>query len=513
MLLDAFVNYNTGLGISASAVDVTAGYSYGDSYSEYPYFEARGLQFDYLGTAGIPAANEQRTTNWIDHSRLISFFGRANLNVLDRYLLTLSLRRDGSSKFGPEEQWGTFPSVALAWRVASEDFFSGIDAISDLKLRASWGVNGNQAFANYQQFSTYSLGEETAQYQFGDVYVPTIRPSAADPGIKWEETTSWNVGMDFGVMDNRITGALDYYFKRTEDLIFTVPVPAGTNLSNFVTTNIGTLENRGFEISLEGRVFEPVQEGGFWWNAAFNAATNTNELVRINPFGGGGSETILTGGIAGGVGNFIQILRPGESVNTFYVYEHRRTNDGLPVWEDLNGDGNINDLDLYVDQNSDGVINQDDRVPGESPDPDWTFGHTSNMGYGPFDMSFTLRANLGNYVYNNVASNYGHYRALRYVDVPNNLHASVLETGFEREQYFSDYYIEDASFLRMDNLTLGYTFTQLVSGAQVRLFGTAQNLFTLTEYRGVEPLAGVNGIDNNLYPRSRTFTVGANVQF
>lgn len=509
-LLDAFVNYNTRLGRLESALDLTGGYSYSDSYSEYPYFEARGLEFDYLGTAGIPTADEERVTNWIDQSKLISFFGRANLTMMDRYLLTLSLRRDGSSKFGPEEQWGTFPSVAVAWRLSNEGFMAGVDAISDLKLRASWGVNGNQAFANYQQYSTYALGEETAQYQFGDVFVPTIRPSAADPGIKWEETTSWNLGLDFGVMENRVSGSIDYYFKRTEDLIFTVPVPAGTNLSNFVTTNIGTLENRGLELSLEGRLFDGGADG-FWWNAGFNAATNSNELVQINQYGGG--ETILTGGIAGGVGNFIQILRPGEAVNTFYVYHHRRTADGLPVWEDLNGDGSIDDLDLYIDQNDDGQINQDDRVPLHSPDADWTFGHTSNMGYGPFDLSFTMRASLGNYVYNNVASNYGHYRALRYVDVPNNLHRSVLETGFEREQYFSDYYIEDASFLRLDNLTLGYTFTHLLSGAQVRVFGTGQNLFTLTKYRGVDPLAGVNGIDNNLYPRSRTLTVGANVQF
>ena len=510
-LLDAFFNYGRRIEAIASDLDVTAGYSYENTYAEFPFFEARGLEFDYLGTNGIPAANEVRTTNWVDENRLISFFGRANLNLRDRYLFTLSLRRDGSSRFGPEEQWGLFPSAAFAWRLSDESFLDGVEALSDLKLRASWGVNGNQAFANYQQYSTYALGEETAQYQFGDVFVPTIRPGAADPGIKWEETTSWNVGFDFGILADRFTGAVDYYVKDTEDLIFRVPVAAGTNLSDFVTTNIGEMRNQGFEFTLGADLFAPEDPEGFRWNASFNAATNDNELVRINPFGGG--ETILTGGISGGVGNFIQILRPGLPVNSFYVYEHILGDDGVPLWEDRDDDGDIDDADIYVDQNSDGVINVDDRVPFESPHADWSFGHTSLMEFGAFDASFTLRGSLGNHVYNNVASNYGHYRALRYVDVPNNLHASVLETGFEREQYFSDYYVEDASFLRLDNLTIGYRLPVMASGAEVRLFGTAQNLFTLTEYRGVDPTAGVNGIDNNLYPRSRTFTVGANVQF
>ena len=512
-LLDAFLNYSRPFDLYEMEVDVTAGYSYEDSYEEYPFFEAWGLQFDYLGTNGVPASEQQRTTNWVNEHRLISFFGRANVSLMDRYLLTLNLRRDGSSRFGPEEQWGLFPSAALAWRISNESFMQDSELISDLKLRTSWGVNGNQAFDNYRWASTYTLGESTAQYLFGNTYVATIRPSAADPGIKWEETTSFNVGVDFGLLENRFTGSLDYYFKDTDDLIFRVPVAAGTNLSNYVTTNIGAMENRGFEFTLDAEIFD--DEDGLWWTAGFNAAHNQNELVRINPYSdpSGEAQTILTGGISGGVGNFIQVLTPGEPVNSFFVYRHRMTAEGLPVWEDTNGDGTINEQDLYVDQNDDGVINENDRVPYKSPDPDWTFGLTSNLGWGPWDASFTMRASVGNYVYNNVASNYGHYRALRYVDVPNNLHKSVLETGFEREQYFSDYYVEDASFLRLDNLTVGYTFTPGGMLGQTRLYGTAQNLVTLTGYRGVDPLAGVGGIDNNLYPRSRTFTFGANVQF
>lgn len=510
LLLDAFLNYGHRFDDLATDWDVTAGYSYDEGTAEFPYFEAQGLDFDLLGTSGIPAAEEVRTSMWVDESKLISLFGRTNLTLRDRYLLTLSVRRDGSSRFGPDQEWGTFPSAAFAWRVSSEPFMQDVPALSDLKLRASWGKNGNQAFANYQQYSTYNLGESTAQYQFGDEFVSTIRPGAADPGIKWEETTSWNLGLDYGLLNDRFTGAVDYYFKETEDLIFRVPVAAGTNLSNFVTTNIGTLENQGFEFSIDALLFEG-RDDGFFWNAGFNAAHNSNELVQINPFGGG--EAIQTGGIAGGVGNTIQVLMPGQPINSFFVYRHRRDGDGRPIWEDVDGNGVIDDNDLYVDVNSDGQVNENDLVPFESPAPDWIFGHTSRMGWRSFDASFTLRAHLGNYVYNNVASNYGHYRALQYVEVPNNLHASVLETGFEREQYFSDYYVEDGSFLRMDNLTLGYTLEPLASGQQVRVFGTVQNVFTMTEYRGVDPLAGVNGIDNNLYPRSRTFIAGANVQF
>ena len=510
VLFDAFARYDRRFESVNSELNLTAGYSYGTSNSEYPYFEAQGLSFDLLGTAGVPAAQQQRTSIWVDESRLISFFGRAHFSLADRYLLTLSVRRDGSSKFGPDEQWGVFPSAAIAWRLSDEPFLRNVGSLSDLKLRLSWGKNGNQAFPNYQQFPSYAIGEPTAQYQFGNEFVATIRPGAADRGIKWEETTSYNVGMDFGFANDRFTGAVDYYFKKTEDLIFRVPVAAGTFTSNFITTNIGSLENRGLELSLRALLVDG-RGGDFSWTADFNAATNANEIVQINPFGGG--EVILTGGIAGGVGNFIQVLQAGQPINSFYVYEHIRDASGMPIWEDVNTDGTIDENDIYVDQNADGIVNQDDRVASESPEPKWSFGHTSRIAYRGFDAGFTMRAYLGNYVYNNVASNYGHYRALTYVGVPNNLHASVLDTEFEREQYFSDYYVEDASLLRLDNLTVGYTFSPFRSGQQLRVFGVVQNVFTLTGYSGVDPLAGVNGIDNNLYPRSRTFTAGASVRF
>lgn len=507
-LFDTYLTYGTRLS-TLGDIDFMAGYSYEDWEGRYPFFEARGLSTDVLGTNSVPAPVFERTFMGADASRLVSFFGRTNVNLFDRYLFTFSLRRDGSSKFGPEEDYGTFPAVAFAWRVSDESFMDGMSFLNSLKFRASWGVNGNQSIGSNLQFPTYLVGEPTAQYQFGDIFVPTIRPSAYDLGIKWEETTSWNVGFDWSILSDRFSGAIDYYVKDTDDLLFFAPVPAGTNLSNFVTTNIGAIKNSGIELSLDAQLFGSEDPGAFWWRAGFTAARNDGEVVRIF---GDEETTILTGGIAGGVGNFIQVLRPGLDPFAFYVYEHRREG-GLPVYEDTDGDGTIEDIELYIDQDDNGVINQDDRRPFHSPNPDWVLGHTSRMGWGAFDASFTLRAHLGNYVYNNVASNYGHYRALRYVDVPNNLHSSVLETGFESEQYFSDYYVEDASFLRMDNLTLGYTLDPFQSGQQVRLFGTVQNVFTMTEYRGVDPLAGIGGIDNNLYPRSRTFVAGANMTF
>lgn len=507
-LLDAFFNYASAIGSSAD-LDVTGGYSFSESNAEFPYLEARGLSFDLLETNGIPAAEQLASRIWLDESRLISFFGRATVSLLDRYVVNLSVRRDGSSRFGPGNQWGTFPAVAFAWRLTNESFMDDVDFVDDLKLRASWGKNGNDAFPNYQAFSTYTIGDDLSQVQFGDEFVTTIRPGASDPAIKWEETTSYNVGLDFAILDSRLSGTLDYYFKDTDDLIFRVPVAAGTNLSNFVTTNIGAVENRGFEIGLDAILFDGAN-GGFSWNAGFTASTNENELVRINPYGG--SEAILVGEISGGVGNRVQVLRPGHPVNTFFLYRHRRDADGT-FWRDRDDDGDIDDTDLYEDVNDDGIVNQDDRVALENPAPDWIFGHTSRMGWGAFDMSFTLRANLGNYVYNNVASNGGHYRALQYSGAPLNLHASVLETGYESEQYFSDYYMEDASFLRMDNISLGYTFSPFGAGRQVRVFGTVQNPFVITGYSGIDPLAGVNGIDNNIYPRSRTFSAGATVQF
>jgi len=504
-VLDVFGNYVRDLDLWESSIDATAGYSYESSDAEWPEFQADSLASDLLGANGIPAGSGKvRPLLFVEESKLASFFGRVNLSVLDRYLLTLSVRRDGSSRFGEDNRWGTFPSAAFAWRISDEAFMDGVSWLDDLKLRASWGVNGNQAFGNYRYISTYVFGDQYTRVQFGDEFVNTIRPSAVDPALKWEETTSYNLGLDFGLVGGRVRGSVEYYTKDTDDLIFDVPVAAGTNLSNFVTTNIGSMRNEGVELSLEADVLEGVGPWGLRWTADFNAAHNTNELTRINAVGGG-SEQILVGGISGAVGSRIQVLQPGVPVNSFFVYRHKRDSNGDPIVG--------TDVEMYEDVNGDNQITVADRQVFESPNPDWIFGHTSLFEAGRFDLGFTLRAYLGNHVYNNVASNLGHYGALTNSGGPTNLHSSVLDYGFESPQYFSDVYIEDGSFLRMDNITLGYRVPGLRQVNEARVYGTVQNVFTITDYSGVDPTAGLVGIDNNLYPRSRTFTLGLSLGF
>jgi TonB-linked SusC/RagA family outer membrane protein len=517
-LIDAFLNYTKRLGSINSDLDATVGYSYQDTRGDYPSFYARGLISDALGANGAPTALLSVPDIDSRQTLLASFFGRANYTLADKYLLTVSVRRDGSSRFGPAEQWGTFPAVALGWRLNEERWLSNVSWLSDLKLRGSWGVNGNQAFQDYKWVSTYTFGDQFSQVQFGNTFVTTIRPSAVDPNIKWEQTKSTNIGFDYGLFDDRITGSLDYYVKNTNDLLFTVPVPAGTNLSNYVLTNIGSMQNKGLELSVNARVLDGRATRGLSWNANFNASTNKNRLTSINA-ASSQAQQILVGGISGGVGGNIQILRPGVPVNAFFVFEHRRDANGDPV-KDYNGNTQTADTDIYVDQNGDGKITDDDKRPFHSPTPTWILAHTSNFGWRNLDLGFTMRAHLGNYVYNNTASANGWYDELNQAAGPINLHASVLKYGFVRSQFYSDVYVEDASFLRMDNITLGYTLPRMRNVQNVRVFGTVQNAFTLTGYSGVDPEAFAQtptgplfGIDNTIYPRSRTFSLGVTLGF
>ena len=518
-VLETYLNYTTPQPLGPGTLDLTGGYSWSKSEIDSLYYEGNGLVTDAFGNDSIVPAATTRNVRYESRSKLISFFGRANYNINDKYILAASLRRDGSSRFGSDNDYGTFPSFSAAWRLSQEPFLSGMKGLSDLKLRASWAKTGNQSFGNYLQYSSYQLGDNQTTYQFGDTILSTSRPSAVDPNIKWEATRAFNIGLDFGFSNQRITGAIDWYDKKTSDLLFDVPVAAFSNLSNFVVTNIGSMRNRGIEMSLNARVLEGGGSG-LTWQADFTAARNTNELLTITPFGGS-TLKILTGDVSGGVGTKIQVFAPGVPVNSFYVYEHIREA-GQPIYRDVNGDrvdglanGTINEQDLYVDQNGDGIINQADLRPFHDPAPKWILGHSSYFALGNFDLGLTLRAYLGNYAYNNVASAMGNYRELTQGS-PYNLHTSVLETGFATQQLQSDYYVEDASFLRMDNITLGYSFN--LRGQQARVFGTVQNVFTITGYSGVDPAANitpintqtstVNGIDNNIYPRSRTVSAG-----
>jgi TonB-dependent starch-binding outer membrane protein SusC len=501
-VLESYLNYAPPRTFGPGTVDLVAGYSYNQSNAVYPFMKLTNLTTNLLGDDGIPGALNTSSVRDVVDYKLISFFGRFNYNIADRYLVGLSLRRDGSSRFGPGNQWGSFPAVSLGWRLSQEPFMQGVGGLSELKLRASWARTGNQAFGDYMYYPTYTYSDAQTRVLFGGQFIQTIRPSAVDPLIHWEETSAYDAGIDFGFSNQRFTGSVDWYTKNTRDLIFRVPIAAGTNLSNFVTTNIGSMKNRGVELSLNADVLEG-RNNGLKWTASLTAAHNTNELTSINP--SRSVSRILTGNISGGVGNLIQVLQPGVAINSFFVYEQRYDASGKPIYD------TGTPTNMFVDQNSDGVINDSDRRPFHDPSPKWILGHSSYFTVGKLDAGFTVRAYLGNWVYNNVASSNGAYQNLTGSGMPSNLHSSVLTTGFVVPQYYSDYFVEDASFLRMDNITLGYSFKY--RGQPFRLYGTVQSAFTITGYSGVDPTSGLNGIDNNIYPRSRTITTGVSAQF
>ena len=509
-VLDMYLNYQPPAKLGPGTIDFTGGYSYSQSHGRFPSFGETQIETNALTDAGIPQSNTQQTPSLdVEDAKLISFFGRAGYNIDERYLFSASLRRDASSRFGPGRQWGNFPSVSAGWRISQEPFMSGISAISDLKLRISWGKTGNQAFGNYLYVPTYQACNATAQYLFGGQFICPFRPTSVDQNIHWESTSAWDVGADFSLFGQRLSGALDWYRKNTSDLLFDVPIDPASNLSNHVVTNIGSIRNTGFDLALNGNIVNAATPGAFSWSTSLNTSYNHNEVVSINPNAAGTGTLVLTGGIAGGVGSTVQVLEPGQPIYSFYTCQQVYSG-GKPV------EG------TYV-----GIAGRDTTVcqrglnarASHDPAPHWIFGLTSNMTWHRFDLSFTLRSWLGNYIYNNVASNLGNYNQLSAGTSPYNLSSSVLQTGFTQQQLLSDYYVENGSFLRMDNLTLGYSFPW--GGQQLRLYAVVQNAFTITGYSGVDPTATVNpgtpfaafGIDNNIYPRARTFASGLSVQF
>ncbi len=505
-LFDTYLTYAKEFGTHRASLQV--GYSYQDFNFEGPSIQGQNLSTDAFGTANPRVAEDVFAFNNVVENRLISFFGRLNYNIDERYLLTASLRRDGSSRFGPSNRWGLFPSAALAWRVLQEDFAAGLgNTFSDLKLRVGYGVTGNQEIGDYQYLAVYQYSDQEAQYQFGDRYVTTIRPNAYDSSLKWEETSSWNVGLDFGFFNNRLSGILEYYQKTTDDLLFTVNVPAGTNLSDRVLTNIGALDNKGVELTLTGVAVDKEQ---FDLTLTGNISFQQTEITRLD---GSGSADIQTGGIAGGVGNTVQLLRLGETPYSFYLYQQKYGEDGRPLRDgvDFNDDGEINNLDIYEDLNGDGVVNDQDLTINEAPMPNVLLGFTADARYGRFNLGLTLRGNLGNYVYNNAASNGGNLSRIDLgANYVSNVHESAVYTRFDRPQYFSDYYLQNGSFLRLDNLSLSYDFGSIASTtANLSVYATGQNLFILTKYSGNDPEG--TGIDNSPFPRARIFTLGARI--
>lgn len=496
-LLEFYMNYMKDMPAASSKLDLTAGYSYQDWITSSDAFPNRNALGDTITPAGLPFKTQ---------NTLISFYGRLNYTLLERYLLTATLRNDGSSRFSPDTRWGLFPSFAVGWRISEEGFLRNVEVLSNLKLRLGWGVTGQQdIFSDYPYFANYSIGTSTAQYQFGDQFYYVLRPDGYDANIRWEQTATTNIGLDFGFFNGRINGSLDYYIKETTDLLAVIPVPAGTNFTNQILTNVGSMENKGVELALN---FVPVDQRDWKWEFGLNATRNVNTVTKLTKVPDTTNIGILVGGIAGGIGNTIQIHSVGYPVFSFFVFEQLYDENGNPVVPTGNA---IADTAAYRDRNGDGKITPDDRYRFKSPAPDWFFGFSSNASYKRWTASFGLRASLGNYVYNNVNSERGTYAFVdgskNYI---NNLVEDYFNTQFQKNpiyQFQSDYYVEDASFLRMDYLTIGYSIGEVIKDKLwMNVSATVQNVFVLTGYSGIDPEV-VGGIDNNIYPRPRIYSL------
>ncbi|HMQ08402.1 MAG TPA: SusC/RagA family TonB-linked outer membrane protein [Saprospiraceae bacterium] len=485
-LLEFYLNYKKEVG--RSDFDIMAGYSW-----QKFFFDNFNVATNFDGSEVIDEPNFDPRELY-----LLSLFGRVNYSYNNRLLATFTLRQDGTSRFSEDNRWGLFPAAALAYKLLDNPNHSGLN---NLKVRFGWGITGQQDIgdgvgAYYAYLPQYQLSQINASYRFGNNFIPTLRPNGYDANIRWEETTTYNFGVDFGLFRGKVTGALEIYRRETRDLLNFVPVPAGTNLTNFITTNVGDLVNNGIELSFNT---VPLSRKNLLWDFGFNIAYNRNEITRLIATDDPNYQGVLTGGIAGGVGSTIQIHSVGFPTSSFYVFQQVYDENGFPV------EG------LYVDRNGDGVINAEDRYRYQQPAPLFSSGFTSRIQYKNFDFAFAGRALFGNYVYNNVWSDAAFYNRLTNVGILWNLNSAVENLGFNGPQYFSDHFVSNASFLRMDHMTVGYNFNNVV-GDMMRLTFVVQNPFVITKYEGLDPEV-FNGIDNNIYPRPRTYVLGISVNF
>jgi iron complex outermembrane receptor protein len=489
-LLTFYLNYNKYFDNIKSNIDITAGYD----YQNWKYVNAAYTEWNDEDPAvqqASSAADDQRHV-------LLSYYGRFNYSYDSRYLLSLSMRRDGSSRFSKDNRWGTFPSVALAWRVSEEDFFKSLKpTFSNLKLRASFGVTGQQdGIANYSYIPLYTLSQSGASYMFNGTPISTYRPAAYNSDLKWETTKAWNFGFDFGLFNDRITGSVEYYTRKTEDLLATVPVAAGTNFDKEMLSNVGNISSRGWEISLSAT---PIENKDWTWNVSANATYQRTRITNLRLNELSESPNTLTGAIES---HYVQVLSEGYAPYSYYVYKQIYDEEtGKPIeglYADLNGDGKIDSNDLYH---------------YHSPAPDWILGFSTSLRYKKLTLSTSLRANLGNYLYNGMAMNTGAWETMSYNDYQlNRLNASYLKTGFQVRQHESDLYVENASFLKMDNLQLSYDFGQVTKWLRLNASLMVQNVFTITNYSGVDP-ESQSGIDMTVYPRPRVYSLTIGLDF
>jgi iron complex outermembrane receptor protein len=482
--LEFYLDYAKDIKAIKSRIDVMAGYSW---------------QHFFNSTTDYKESNDGNHTAYATtpffktESFLVSFFGRLNYTLMDRYLLTATVRRDGTSRF-QNNKWGTFPSVALAWRINEEGFLKNVDCLSNLKLRLGWGITGQQNIGqgDYPSMATYHTNQAGSYYQLGDNIVVPISPKGYAGQLKWEETTTYNIGLDFGFLRNRINGSIDVYKRKTADLLNEVPVTTGTNLTDMLLMNVGDLENSGFEVSLN---VVPVETKDWHWEMGVNLAYNKNKITKLTANDDPSYIGVRTGGISGGVGNIVQLHSIGNPIGSFWVYQQVYDQNGKPL------DG------VFVDRNADGQIDDYDRYIYTKPDPDVTLGFNTEVSYKKWTLSASARANFNNYVYNNVASDGEMIKDLWTNSFISNRVASAPFSNFSTARYLSDYYVRNATFFKLDRVTLAYNIADWV-----RVHFTAQNVFTITNYDGLDPEVG-SGIDNNMYPRPRTFLLGASFNF
>ncbi|MBX2966485.1 MAG: TonB-dependent receptor [Cyclobacteriaceae bacterium] len=485
-LLDFYLNYSKNLG--DHKVDVTAGYGWQYFYRQNESVNRRADK----SIVNVPAP-------FIGENWLVSFFGRANYSFMDKYLLTATLRYDGSSRF-PANPWGLFPAVSAAWRIKDEAFLSGVDKLSELKLRVGYGETGQQDIGNfYPGLAIYRTSTATAQYQLGDTFYPTLRPDAYDGGIRWETTSTLNLGVDFGLFNNRLTGTVEVYNRKTFDLLNYVQVASGTGFSNFLDTNVGNLENNGIEVTLNAI---PVSTGDFTWNLGVNFARNVNKLTKLLLVDDPTYNGVPAGGI--GVGQYIQNQQVGYPINSFWVLQQVYGADGMPI------EG------LYVnrsDESSAVSSNNNNKYRPEHPVADYLIGINSRFNYKKFDFAFSSRLSLGNHVYNNAVAGRAFLNNVYANGFFSNVPNAVFETGFFSQQQLSDFYLQDASFFKMDNMSVGYSMDNLLSNKlKARINFTVQNAFIITKYDGIDPEVN-GGIDNTIYPRPRVFLLGLSLDF
>lgn len=519
-LLDFYLNYKKDFQAIQSYLDVMAGYS----WQRFDAFgHNNGTVYTSNGFYGPSTTNgvltiDPNTTKPGDHFNpdyywnsgnlmLVSFFGRLNYTFKDTYLLTVTLRDDGTSRFSKNNRWGLFPSVALGWKISEMPFFEKArETMNEFKLRLGWGVTGQQSVSGYFPYRPVYVQSTNTGSFYPNLYtgkyegnISTLYPGIYNPDLKWEETTTWNVGLDMGWLNNRITLALDWYLRESKDLLSYVTVAPGGATSNMMDQNIGTLQNLGVEGTITAK---PVVTDNFTWTTSLNVAWNKNKITKLNATDDENSY-ITTGGISGGTGNTVQVHKVGYPAYTYSLYEQVYDQNGDPI------EG------CYVDQNGDGTIDDNDRVLRHSKDPKVTMAWNNSFSWKGWDLSFQLRASIGNYVYNDVLSTHSTLSdTYNTSGIHNIIDAEhIFKGGETTNRYLSNYWLRNASFLRCDNITLGYTWTDIKGQIpSVRLYGAVQNPFVITGYNGLDPEV-FWGIDNNIYPRPITVTLGVMATF